>query len=329
MRQWWQTYSTVRVHTCEGNAAASHEAAVTEEKAEAKTSATVGDDADPVPVPEQTPETLPTDTSAAEQEKQKKTPPKVASKAKTSAKGKATKSKDAKKKDEVVKPDAAPKQEAVQEEIPGPFEGHFLHPKFPKGKIPMHLKFDTRTQASWTTGKKTFKLTTVEIDGDKFRLSDGLTTAEGAKDAKGNRQLTEMKKSGTKPSEKSKGDSKKSQGKKADKLKSSSKGSESSKVKLAAKAGGKVVKAKQSKAASKKSSKLKAASSKSKKKKKKKAEEEEEEELEDTTSGTLFNPVIGSVIVLMSAPAGLLLVAFGAFLWVKSQEDTDMGAEEQ
>jgi len=47
-------------------------------------------------------------------------------------------------------------------------------------------------------------------------------------------------------------------------------------------------------------------------------EEESEAAMQQKTmTGTLFNPVISSVIILMSAPAGLLLLAFGAFLWVK------------
>jgi len=43
-------------------------------------------------------------------------------------------------------------------------------------------------------------------------------------------------------------------------------------------------------------------------------------------TGTLFNPVIGNVVFLMSAPAGIVLVSFGAFLWFKSQDDVEMGA---
>lgn len=73
--------------------------------------------------------------------------------------------------------------------------------------------------------------------------------------------------------------------------------------------------------------KLKAASVKSKKKKsKEELEEDAEDEAKDETTGTLYNPVIGSVVVLMSAPAGMLLLAFGAFLWVRSQDDVEMGA---
>lgn len=89
----------------------------------------------------------------------------------------------------------------------------------------------------------------------------------------------------------------------------------------AVKAGKAIQKAKSQLAS--KAAKRKAAAHKSKRRHKKADEEEEEE---DAHTGTLFNPVIGSVIVLMSAPAGLLLLAFGAFLWVKSQEDVEMGA---
>lgn len=78
---------------------------------------------------------------------------------------------------------------------------------------------------------------------------------------------------------------------------------------------------------------------KAKSKKKRKSEEDMEEEEEDmeeeeevevkqhaSTTGTVFNPVIMSVVLLMSAPAGILLLGFGVFLWAKSQEDESMGA---
>jgi len=80
--------------------------------------------------------------------------------------------------------------------------------------------------------------------------------------------------------------------------------------------------------------KLKAASVKSKKSKEEAEEDledeaeedlEDEAEAKDASTGTLFNPVIGSVVVLMSAPAGMLLLSFGAFLWVRSQDDAEMG----
>lgn len=108
-------------------------------------------------------------------------------------------------------------------------------------------------------------------------------------------------------------------------------GGKKAKTKLAAKKGKAATRGKASKL------KVSVVRGKAKSKKKQKSEdmEEEQEDMEEeeeaevqqkSKAGTLFNPVIMSVVVLMSAPAGILLLGFGIFLWAKSQEDASMGA---
>lgn len=45
----------------------------------------------------------------------------------------------------------------------------------------------------------------------------------------------------------------------------------------------------------------------------------------EKSSASLLNPAIATVMFLMSAPAGMLLVAFGSLLWAKSHGDATMG----
>lgn len=101
------------------------------------------------------------------------------------------------------------------------------------------------------------------------------------------------------------------------------KGKAKGKGKLPSTAKGKAVLAAKKKAASKKAS--------AKKKKRRRADEEADEEAEDEEldeeerAAKSGYGVIGSVVFLMSAPAGMLLVSFMAFLWVRSQDDAEMG----